>query len=138
MRHIDSGSLGSAPYLCGRRGHESTRGFPPLERESAVSLLGGYRVLFGDEGSLLGASAALIVDIIGPEARDASTLYSLLNAAVTIPFLYMISLDGAGFHHFGTHGLLGTDAALNLLVFAIVAAVFITHGMGLRSETFRR
>jgi hypothetical protein len=50
----------------------------------------------------------------------------------------MISLDGAGFHHFGTYGLLGTDAALNQLVFAIVAAVFITHGMGLRSETFRR
>jgi hypothetical protein len=87
---------------------------------------------------LLGAQRGTIVDIIGPESPDASTLYFLLNAAVTIPILYMISLDGAGFHHFGTYGLLGTDAALNQLVFAIVAAVFITHGMGLRSETFRR
>jgi hypothetical protein len=87
---------------------------------------------------LLGAQRGTIVDIIGPESPDASTLYFLLNAVVTIPILYMISLDGAGFHHFGTYGLLGTDAALNQLVFAIVAAVFITHGMGLRSETFRR
>ena len=87
---------------------------------------------------MLGAQRGTIVDIIGPESPDASTLYFLLNAAVTIPILYMISLDGAGFHHFGTYGLLVTDAALNQLVFAIVAAVFITHGMGLRSETFRR
>jgi hypothetical protein len=87
---------------------------------------------------LLGAQRGTIVDIIGPESPDASTFYFLLNAAVTIPILYMISLDGAGFHHFGTYGLLGTDAALNQLVFAIVAAVFITHGMGLRCETFRR
>lgn len=87
---------------------------------------------------MLGAQRGTIVDIIGPESPDASTLYFLLNAVVTIPILYMISLDGAGFHHFGTYGLLGTDAALNQLVFAIVAAVFITHGMGLRSETFRR
>lgn len=100
--------------------------------------LAGTAFYLVTEGLCWARSAALIVDIIGPEARDASTLYSLLNAAVTIPFLYMISLDGAGFHHFGTHGLLGTDAALNLLVFAIVAAVFITRGMGLRSETFRR
>jgi hypothetical protein len=69
---------------------------------------------------LLGAQRGTIVDIIGPESPDASTLYFLLNAVVTIPILYMISLDGAGFHHFGTYGLLGTDAALNQLVFAIV------------------
>jgi hypothetical protein len=82
-------------------------------------------------------SVALIVDIIGPEARDPSTLYSILNAAVTIPLLYVIWLDGVGFRHFGTHGLLATDAAFNLAVFAIVASIFIARGMGLRSEPFR-
>jgi hypothetical protein len=82
-------------------------------------------------------SVALIVDIIGPEARDPSTLYSILNAAVTIPVLYMIWLDGVGFRHFGTHGLLATDAAFNLAVFAIVASIFIARGMRLRSEPFR-
>jgi hypothetical protein len=33
---------------------------------------------------------------------------------------------------FATHGLLWTDAA-NLLMFTIVAAVFATHGLGLRT-----
>jgi len=32
-----------------------------------------------------------------------------------------------------THGLLWTDAAANLLVFAVVAAVFATYGLGLRT-----
>jgi hypothetical protein len=55
----------------------------------------------------------------------------------TVPLLYMIWLDGVGFRHFGTHGLLATDASFNLIVFAIVAGVFITRGMGLRSESLR-
>jgi hypothetical protein len=81
-------------------------------------------------------SVALIVDIIGPEARDPSSLYWILNAAVTIPLLYVIWLDGVGFRHFGTHGLLATDAAFNLAVFAIVASIFIARGMRSRSEPF--
>jgi len=42
-------------------------------------------------------------------------------------------LDGVGFHYFGTHGLLLTDALLNLALFGIVAAIFIMLGIGLRS-----
>jgi hypothetical protein len=72
---------------------------------------------------------ALIVEIIGPETRDPSTLYSLLNAAVSIPVLYVVWLDGVGFRYFGTHGLLWTDALLNFFVFGIVGAVFIAGGM---------
>jgi len=34
---------------------------------------------------------------------------------------------------FGTHGLLWTDAAANLLMFTIVAGVFATHGLGLQT-----
>ena len=44
----------------------------------------------------------------------------------------MIWLDGVGFRHFGTRGLLWTDAAANLVVFAIVVLVFVTYGIGLR------
>jgi hypothetical protein len=95
--------------------------------------LAGTVLYLATEGLCWARSVALIVDIVGPEARDASTLYSLLNAAVTIPLLSMIWLDGVGFHRFGAQGLLGTDAALNLVVFAIVATVFITRGMSLRS-----
>jgi hypothetical protein len=84
------------------------------------------------EGLCWARSTALMVEIVGVQTRDASTLYSVLNAIVTIPLLYMIKLDGLGFGKFGTHGLLWTDAAANLLMFAVVAVVFAACGLGLR------
>ena len=81
---------------------------------------------------------ALLVEVVGAETRDASTFYSALNAAGMIPLLFMIWLDGFGYHKFGTHGLLWTDAAPNLLVFAIVLTVFVIYGLSLqRSQASR-
>lgn len=84
------------------------------------------------EGLCAARSLALIVELVGIQTRDASTVYALLNAAVSFPIAYVTWLDGVGFRYFGTHGLLLTDALLNLLVFSVVAAVFLTRGMGLR------
>jgi len=94
--------------------------------------LTGTALYLVTEGLCWARSTALMVEIVGIETRDASTLYSVLNAIVTIPLLYMIRLDGFGFSRFGTHGLLWTDAAANLLMFAVVAAVFVVCGLGLR------
>jgi MFS transporter, PAT family, beta-lactamase induction signal transducer AmpG len=77
---------------------------------------------------------ALLVEVVGAETRDPSTFYSALNAAGAIPLLFMIWLDGLGYSKFGTHGLLWTDAAPNLLVFAIVATVFVIRGMSLHGS----
>jgi PAT family beta-lactamase induction signal transducer AmpG len=77
---------------------------------------------------------ALLVEVVGAETRDPSTFYSALNAAGAIPLLFMIWLDGLGYSKFGTHGLLWTDAAPNLLVFAIVATVFVIRGMSLQGS----
>jgi len=76
---------------------------------------------------------ALALDVIGPDIRDASTWYSALISAGSIPIVSMIWFEGRMFHRFGTHGLLWTDAAANLLVFAVVAAVFLSRGVGIRS-----
>jgi hypothetical protein len=95
--------------------------------------LAGTAFYLATEGLCAARSGALIVEIVGPKARDASTLYSLLNAAVSFPIVYVTWLDGVGFRYFGTHGLLLTDAGLNFFMFAIVAVVFITRGIGLRS-----
>ncbi len=92
----------------------------------------GTAAYLATEGLCWARSIALMVEIVGVETRDASALYSVLNAIVTIPLLYMIRLDGFGFSKFGMHGLLWTDAAANLLVFAVVACVFLTYGLGLR------
>jgi MFS transporter, PAT family, beta-lactamase induction signal transducer AmpG len=94
--------------------------------------LAGTAFYLVTEGLCWARSTALMVEIVGIETRDASTLYSVLNAIVTIPLLYMIRLDGFGFSRFGTHGLLWTDAAANLLMFAVVAAVFVVCGLGLK------
>jgi MFS family permease len=75
---------------------------------------------------------ALALDVVGPDIRDASTWYSALLGAGNIPIVSMIWLEGRMFHHFGTHGLLWTDAAANVLVFAVVAAVFLSRGFGMR------
>lgn len=91
----------------------------------------GTFLYLATQGLCWARSVALIIEIVGPETRDA-TLYSLLNAAFSIPVLYVVWLDGAGFRHFGTHGLLLTDALLNFLIFGIVTTVFIAGGMGLR------
>jgi len=96
--------------------------------------LAGTAFYLVTEGLCWARSTALIVEIVGTETRDASTLYSVLNAIVTIPLLYMIRLDGFGFSEFGTHGLLWVDAAANLAVFALVAAIFVVCGFGLRSS----
>ena len=99
---------------------------------SSVYLAGTFFYL-ATQGLCWARSVALIVEIVGPETRDASTLYSVLNAAASIALLYVVWLDGVGFRYFGTHGLLLTDALLNFLMFGIVATVFIARGMGLRS-----
>jgi hypothetical protein len=72
---------------------------------------------------------ALMVEIVGVETRDASTLFSVLNAIVTVPVLYMLRFDGLGFSRFGTRGLRWIDAGANLLVFGVVAVIY-----GLRFE----
>jgi hypothetical protein len=77
---------------------------------------------------------ALVLDVIGPDDRDPSTWFSVLLSASNIPIASMIWLEGQSFTRFGTHGLLWTDAAANLLMFAIVAAVFATYGLGLRTR----
>lgn len=84
------------------------------------------------EGLCWARSTALMVEIVGVETSDASTLYSVLNAIVTIPLLYMIKLDGFGFSRFGIHGLLGTDALANLLMFSAVALIFLLCGLSFR------
>lgn len=78
---------------------------------------------------------ALLLEIVGTETRDASTFYSALNAAGSVPLLLMIWLDGFGFRKFGVRGLLWTDAAPNLLICATVVTASVIWGVRLRSSS---
>ncbi len=75
---------------------------------------------------------ALVLDVVGPAGHDTSTWFMALMAIGAIPIAAMTWLEGQSFHKFGTHGLLWTDAVPNLLVFTIVALVFVTHRLGMR------
>jgi len=68
---------------------------------------------------------ALVMEVLGSGEHGTSTRYSLLLAAGNLPIAYVLWADGVGFHYFGTRGLFGVDAAGNLLVFAIVGAVWL-------------
>lgn len=103
-----------------------------LSSHRPVVYLVGTAFYLVTEGLCWARSIALMVEIVGTDTRDASTLYSVLNAIVTIPLLYMIKLDGLGFSSFGTQGLLWTDAAANVLVFVFVVLVFLICGLRLR------
>jgi MFS family permease len=109
---------------------------------AAILLLAGNRPSVYFWGTLLyllttglcnARFVALLLDVMGPDEHDPSTWFSVLLASGNIPIASMIWLEGQSFTKFGTHGLLWTDAAANLLMFTIVAAVFATHGLGLRT-----
>lgn len=84
------------------------------------------------EGLCWARFTALIVEIVGPDTKDASTLYSALSAAGSIPLAYMTWLDGFGYSKLGTHGLLWSDAVGNLIVFTVVVVAFVVGGLKFR------
>ena len=111
----------------------------------AIILLAPNRPFFYLAGTLVylltagfcnARNVALMLDIVGPDISDVSTWYGALTAVSQIPIASMIWLEGRMFHRFGTHGLLWTDAAGNLVVFAIVAAVFLGRGLPRVSTAF--
>jgi hypothetical protein len=59
------------------------------------------------------AFMALALDLVGADARAGGTLFTLLTAAVNIPVVYMIRLDGLGHAHFGVRGMLAADGLAN-------------------------
>ena len=92
----------------------------------------GTLLYLATQGLCWARFTALTVEIVGPQTRDASTLFSVLNSAGGLPVMAMIWLDGFGFQKFGTRGLVWTDISGNVLVFAVVAIIFIARGLGLR------
>jgi hypothetical protein len=70
-----------------------------------------------------------LLDVVGKRKHAAALAYSSLNASGNASISYMVWLDGLGYKHRGTRGLMATDAAANG-VFAIVlflVAAFAGH-----------
>ena len=67
---------------------------------------------------------ALALDLIGEDQAASGTMFTVLTAAVNLPVLYMLRLDGFGAQRFGVRGMLASDAIANGL-FSIVLLVIL-------------
>ena len=72
------------------------------------------------------AYMALALELVGGETAIGGTLFTLFTAAVNVPVVYMLRLDGLGHARWGLRGMLGADAVGNLLA-AIVLLVLISR-----------
>jgi PAT family beta-lactamase induction signal transducer AmpG len=75
-------------------------------------------------GFAYAAYMALALELVGSVRTANSTLFTLFTAAVNVPVVYMLRLDGAGHARFGVRGMLAADGAANgvaaILLLALV------------------
>ncbi len=72
--------------------------------------------------------SAIVYEIVGTAGSTASTLYSVFPAAGNMAITYTLFFDGQANKAFGAHGVLWTDAGMNMLgvlfLFLILKMVF--------------
>jgi MFS transporter, PAT family, beta-lactamase induction signal transducer AmpG len=64
-------------------------------------------------GFAYAAFMALAFELLGTATAASGTRFTLFMAAVNVPVVYMLRLDGRAHLHFGVRGLLGMDALAN-------------------------
>ena len=99
---------------CGR--HEA------LRRTTLETALAGVYALI--TGFCFAAFTAYVLETIGKSDRTAATKYSLFTAAANIAITYTGWIDTRFNERHGVEGVVGSDAALNLIGVAVLAVVF--------------
>jgi MFS family permease len=103
----------------------------PLSPATYVIGAGLYALV---TGFAYAAYMALALDLVGPETRAGGTLFTLCTAAVNVPVVYMLRLDGLGHAHFGVRGMIGADGAANAVAAILLLAFLRAERRGLRAE----
>ena len=88
----------------------------PLTPATYVAGAAAYAIATGFSYA---AFMSLAFDLLGPGGAASGTQFTLFMAAVNVPVVYMLRLDGLGHGHFGVRGMLGVDALANA-VFGLV------------------
>ena len=86
--------------------------FAPLRPASYIIGAAAYALVTGFGYA---AFMALALDLVGSDLAAGGTLFTLLTAAVNIPVVYMLRVDGLGHARFGIRGMLAADALGNLV-----------------------
>jgi len=98
--------------------------FAPLSPATYIVGAAAYAVATGFGYA---AFMALALDLVGGDAAAGGTLFTLLTAALNIPVVYMIRLDGLGHARFGVRGMLAADGLANVCA-AIVLLIVLQVG----------
>ena len=96
--------------------------FVPLTPSAYVLGAAGYALV---TGFAYANFMSLALDLIGEDRTASGTKFTVLTAAVNVPVVYMLRVDGFGAQRFGVRGMLGSDAIANG-GFAIVLLVVLT------------
>ena len=95
---------------------------------AATYLIGGalYALV---TGFAYAAYMALALELVGAVSTANSTLFTLFTAAVNVPVVYMLRVDGAGHARFGVRGMLAADGLANAVA-AVMLLVLMTRLRG--------
>ncbi len=85
-------------------------GFAPATPFTYAAGYSGYAIAAGFTYAVF---TATVLDIVGHRTHAPASGYAVLNSAGNLPITYMTWLDGLGYRHGGSHGLMATDAAAN-------------------------
>jgi MFS transporter, PAT family, beta-lactamase induction signal transducer AmpG len=79
-------------------------------------------------GFCYAAFMALAFQLVGPSSPASGTRFTLFMAAVNVPVVYMLRLDGWGHARFGVRGMLAVDAISNgAFAVLFLAVLYITN-----------
>ena len=82
------------------------------------------------------AFMSLALDLVGTNTAATGTRFTLFMAAVNVPVVYMLLLDGLGQERFGVRGMIGVDALANGLfgVILLLSLGWLRSKFGVRPE----
>jgi hypothetical protein len=85
-------------------------------------------------GIAYAAFMALALDLLGTTEAASGTRFTLFTAAVNVPVVYMLRLDGLAHAHFGVRGMLASDALANA-AFGCFLFLLLAHGPPIRARS---
>jgi MFS family permease len=103
----------------------------PLTPASYVAGAAGYAFT---TGVCYAAFMSLAFELVGSASAASGTQFTLLMAAVNVPVVYMLRLDGIGHGRWGVRGMLAVDAISN----AVFGVLFLAIVGIVRSRFARR
>jgi len=86
--------------------------FAPLSPAAFLTGVAAYALTIGVSYA---AFLALAFQLVGANSAASGTRFTLFMAAVNLPVVYMLRLDGWGHARFGVRGMLAVDAISNLV-----------------------